>query len=100
MLRPGSICALFSWDTVGWVPIVRAAFATLSGHPSFPDTELMLSSFGSGSWHHTQHAEEQLLPHDFVEVNVQIARNTMTVKNAAEFVEIFTMMISFITSKF
>lgn len=100
MLRPGGICALSSWETVGWVPIVRAAFATLPGPPPFPDTEAMLSSFGPGSWHRTKHAEEQLRAHGFVEVNVQIARNKMAVKNAAEFVEIFKMMVPLITSKF
>lgn len=100
MLKPGGTCALSSWDTIGWIPIVRAAFTTLPGPPPFPDTETMLSSFGPGSWHRTKHAEEQLLAHGFVEVNVQIARNTMTMKNAAEFVEAFSMIIPLITSKF
>ncbi len=100
ILKPDGVCALSTWDSVGWVPIIRAVFATLPGPPPFPDTETLMKSWGKGRWYSTEFVEEQLVAHGFVDVKVEIARNRTTVMNSKEFFEGFSMMLGQITSKF
>lgn len=100
MLKPGGIAAFSTWNSVGWYPDIRAAFATLPGSPPVPDAETLISSWGKGAWHKAEFVKGQLTAHGFVDVKVRIERYTWREKSPASFCETFRTMAKCITSAF
>lgn len=100
ILQPSGTCALSTWDTVGWIPDMRAVFATLPGSPTFPDTEAFHASLGKGRWFEASFVKQKFTALGFVDVKVEVVRRTSQIKNAAEFVEIFSTMAQFIMERF
>jgi len=100
MLKPGGICALSTWDTIGWIGDVRAAFATIPGAPPFPDVESWLASWGEGAWHRATYVEQQLTAHGFVNVRVEIVPDTVTIPSPEQYYEVFSPMVQHIKTKF
>lgn len=100
ILQPSGICALSTWDTVGWLPDVQAAFATLPDPPMFPDTETFYASMGKGRWYETSFVAQKLTAVGFVDVQVEVVRRNSQTKDAVEFCEVFDTMLHFITERF
>lgn len=100
ILQPSGICALSTWDTVGWIPDVQAAFATLPGSPMFPDKETFYASLGKGRWYETSFVEQKLTAFGFADVKVEVVRRTSQTKDAAEFFRVFDTMLRVIAERF
>ncbi|MCJ1468540.1 hypothetical protein MMC07_007169 [Pseudocyphellaria aurata] len=100
ILQPSGICAFSTWDTVGWIPDVRAAFATLPGSPPFPDPETFHASIGKGRWYEASFVAQKLAAVGFVDVKVEVVRQTSQTKDATEFCDIFETMLHHIKEQF
>ena len=94
ILRPEGICAFSTWQTVGWIPDVRAALATIPGAPPFPDDETFMSTLSRGApWHRPAYVEEQLAVHGFKDDKVEVMTSLPSVDNPAVYAEMFSRMI-------
>lgn len=100
ILQPSGVCALSTWDTVGWIPDVRAAFATLPGSPTFPDAETFYAAMGKGRWFEASFVAQKLVALGFVDVKVEVVRRTSQTKDAADFCEAFDSVTHFIMERF
>lgn len=100
ILQPSGICALSTWDTVGWAPDVRASFATLPGSPMFPDVETFHASLGKGRWYEASFVEQKLTAVGFVDVKVEVVRRTSHTVDAAEFCRVFDTMLRVLVERF
>jgi len=101
ILKPGGVCGISTWDTLGWTPHVRGAIATITGAPPFPDDETFLRSMSDGKpWHRAEYVEQKLGDHGFQGIKVEIMANSYTMDSATYFVELFSGMSAQFTAKF
>ena len=101
ILKPGGACGLTTWVTAGWTPDVREALATLTGAPPFPEDEVFLRSVGDGKpWHHPEYVKRKLEDHGFEDIKVEVVPDSSLIDNTAAFVDQFSGMLGWFTSKF
>ena len=100
MLKPGGVCAISTWATVGWMADMRAAFATLSCPPRLPDTKTFMESWGKGAWYDSEFVQQQLTTHGFIDVKVEVIQHKSTAKNGDEFGNAFSTMIKQIIHRY
>jgi len=94
------MCALSTWETIGWVPDVRAALATITGAPPFPDAETFRGTMGKGQWHLPEFVEQQLATHGFEEIEVEVVPSSSFIESAAFYAEQYSEMMVQLTTRF
>jgi hypothetical protein len=101
ILKSGGRCGISTWDTIGWLPSVRDAIATIPGAPSFPDDETFLTSMGDGKpWNRAEYVKENLQALGFEDIKVEVMREASLIDNATAFAEQFSTILAQFTSKF
>ncbi|KAI4191687.1 MAG: hypothetical protein LQ346_004655 [Caloplaca aetnensis] len=109
ILRPSGLLAFTTWQHVDWVADLRAAFATLSHPPPFPDDLTMYRSWGGnqGDWHSADWVREHLSQQKtsqhqtmWTNISVDSIGKDLTFATPAQFVDTFAVMIPFILKKF
>ncbi|KAI4200968.1 MAG: hypothetical protein LQ350_003537 [Teloschistes chrysophthalmus] len=105
-IAPGGICAFTTWAHVDWIADVRGAFATIPGHPPFPDDIVMYRSWGQGDWHspdwifdHLSCPQKNQI-YDFVDIDVEAVGKDLVMDSPAMFVDTFSVMIPVILKRF
>lgn len=106
ILKPGGICAFTTWAHVDWIADVRGAFATIPGHPPFPDDIVMYRSWGQGDWHSPDWIFDHLScpqknqTYDFVDIDVEAVGKDLVMDSPAMFVDTFSVMVPVILKRF
>jgi hypothetical protein len=101
ILESGGVCGISTWGTVGWMPDVREAFATITGAPPFPDHKTLQSSLGDGGqWYRSEYVKQKLADHGFEGIKVEVVPSPVTFDNVPAFVEHFLAMSTQFTAKF
>ena len=100
MLKPGGICALSTWKTLGWIPYFRVAIDTIPGAPKFPETEVFMTSLGKGDWHRAAYAEHELRRHGFQNIELEVKAFVFPIESPAAFAELFSAAVMQFTLKF
>lgn len=93
ILQPGGTCALSTWQTIGWIPDVQAAVATIQGAPPFPDADAFAGAMIKGAWHDTSFVETSLKHAGFEDVVVNHSRHVSNMGNSEEHADLFSGML-------
>jgi len=101
MLRPGGVLGVSTWQKIGWLPDIRAAFATTTDLPPFPsDDRVMKASSSDGHWDDAKWVEKNLADHGFDDVNVQVVPRQSRLENVDEFMMLLPGTVGLIINKF
>jgi hypothetical protein len=101
ILKPGGACGITTWDTIGWIPDVRLALATISGAPPLPDDETIMGSMGDHKpWHQAGYVKQKLEDHGFGDVKVEVVPNASPIEDLTVFLEQLSGMVGHFTTKF
>jgi len=100
ILKPGGVCGISTWESVGWYTDFRAAMATIEGAPALPDDKTFIAATGKGAWNQPLYVKEQLEARGFQTVEVNKASGFPRMDSPAEYTEGFLSMVPFMVSKF
>jgi hypothetical protein len=96
ILLPGGVNGFTTWHTVGWFSILRRAFEAIPGCPPFPDEEKLMDFMSTGAWGQPEFIKKQLQEAGFVDVTVEVQRETARMESPRFFVSLFgDMFVSF-----
>ncbi|KAI9675017.1 MAG: hypothetical protein M1817_001423 [Caeruleum heppii] len=95
ILVPSGICALTTWITSGWVPIISAAFALLPTSPPFPSNDVFVRSWSapSSSWTDPAYVSSLMRTHGFDNVTTTVMENTTVLADTDWFWRTFEPML-------
>jgi hypothetical protein len=100
ILRPGGVCGITTWLSLGWPEDVRAAIANIPGAPAIPDATTFLAAL-TNDWRLPEYVEEQLTAHGFKDIEVVVSPNSTPMESPAVFVAQYTdIFLQYISSKF
>lgn len=100
VLQPGGVLGCTTWQDVGWIPDVRAAFDSNPELPKFPSDREITHALTSTSdiWHEVAAVEQHLKNNGFVNINVNAVPRPTTF-TIEEFVTIMPGTLGLITTK-
>jgi hypothetical protein len=84
------VLSLSTTSSLGFLPDVRAALATIPGCAVLPDDTTFLRSQGKGKWDSISFVHEQLEEHGFHDIEVETFFDPSTIASAAGFIRTFT----------
>jgi len=97
LLQPCGTLAMTSWDKVGWVEDVKAAFATDPEIPAFPtDDEFRAVTNAGGIWHDPAWIKDAVQKAGFTSVEVREVPHTSTLNSVEEFARMLAGMLGLI----
>ena len=100
MLQPGGTLAMSSWEKVGWMPDVRAAFALDPELPPMPEDSTLRRAFSpDGEWDRPEWIRETVQQAGFTEVMVESVPHTSVLDGTSEFMGMVNMTVGMITSR-
>lgn len=87
MLTPTGTLAFTTWSSVPWIADFRAAFATNSSLPIFPETGALMQSFSSSDerWDSVEAVRGHFVDGGFVDVRVERRGSEMVLRDVDEF---------------
>ncbi|KAF7986405.1 hypothetical protein HWV62_31127 [Athelia sp. TMB] len=93
ILQPGGTCGLSTWQSIGWIPDVQAAIATIQGAPPFPDAHAFGAAMIKGDWHDPSFVEATLKRSGFESVVVNTARHVANMGSPEVHADLFSGML-------
>jgi len=99
MLKPGGVCGITNWKSVGWISDVQGAIATIPGAPPFPDMITFFNRMAPGEWYIPDAAAQMLTSQGFQDVTVETMSFSFITTNGQAFATEFGSMLGHFLTK-